>query len=338
MEKYAKCSQKRPCHFTFCLSFVILGIVKKGLLSPIALKHLTYGMRFIFTGLLLVTAQLAQSQNVESFGIFGGLNVPFTIDQGLHKDPRFAAKAVLRSTPVGFFYGYDKSGYGFALTPSYLQIGQVYKIRNTTGGDVGFRDVNMHYFTVPVALKIHINDISFFRLSLVASIAPSFLINGEETFDHDASKLKYPAGVSVPTDPGYAISYDGVFVPLVRKQVHVSKDKFSAFQLFGAMGLRSDFDLSDDWSLNFDGRANFGIFDSRTPAYIQQLTTPAGPADVNGNPGAPDLYGARRDVFISLEIGICRIFPSKEKFKVKQTDRSVGPKNIPKARNRKPRS
>ena len=294
-------------------------------------------MRFIFTGLLLCAYQLVLSQNVESFGVFGGLNIPFTIDQGLHKDPRFAAKAVLRSTPVGFYYGYDKSGYGFALTPSYVQIGQVFKIRNTTGGDVGFRDVKMNYFSVPVALKIHINDISFFRLSLVASIAPSLLIGGQETFTHGASKLKYPSGVSVPTDPGYSIVYDGVFVPQVSKQVHVAKDKFGAFQLFGAMGFRSDFDLSDDWSLNFDGRANFGIFDSRTSTYIQQLKAQSGPSDINGNPGAPDLYGSRRDIFISLEIGICRIIQSKEKFKTKQTNRAVGPKNLPKPRNKKPR-
>ena len=294
-------------------------------------------MRFILTGLLLVAYQLVLSQNVESFGVFGGLNIPFTIDQGLHKDPRFAAKAVLRGTPVGFYYGYDKSGYGFALTPSYVQIGQVFKIRNTTGGDVGFRDVKMNYFSVPVALKIHINDISFFRLSLVASIAPSLLISGEETFTHSASKLKYPPGVSVPTDPGYSIVYDGVFVPQVSKQVHVSKDKFSAFQIFGAMGLRSDFDLNDDWSLNFDGRANFGIFDSRTSTYAQQLQAHSGPPDVSGNPGSPDLYGTRRDIFISLEIGFCRIIQSKEKFKTKQTNRAVGPNNLPKARNKKPK-
>src|SRR5258706_1709072 len=295
-------------------------------------------MRFIFAGLLLLTCRPVFSQNVESFGIFGGLNVPFTIDQGLNKDPRFAAKAVLRASPIGFFYGYDKSGYGFALTPSYVQIGQVFKIRNTTGGDVGFRDVKMNYFMVPIALKIHINDISFFRLSLVASVAPSLLLGGQESISHSASKLKYPSGVSVPTDPGYSISYDGVFVPQVSHEIYVSKGKFSPFQLFGAMCLRSDFDLSDDWSLNFDGRLNFGTYDSRSGAYIQQLISRSGPSDVNGKPGAPDLYGSRRDIFISLEIGICKILQSKEKFKVKQTNRSPGPKNSPKARNKKPRS
>ncbi len=294
-------------------------------------------MRFIFPGLLLLVVHLAQGQNVESLGVFGGLNVPFTIDQGLYKDPRFAAKAVLRTTPFGVYYGYDRSGYGFALTPSYTQIGQTFKIRNTTGGDVGFRDVKMNYLTVPVALKIHVNDLSFFRLSLVASIAPSLLIGGQETLTHDATKLKYPAGVSVPTDAGYTVSYDGVFVPMVNKQVYVANDKFSSIQVFGAFGFRSDFDLSDDWSLNFDGRANFGIFEPRNSAYVSLLKSQSGPVDVNGQPGAPDLYGTRRDVYLSLQIGVCRIFNSKEKFRVKHSDRSVTPGNIPKPRSRKPK-
>ena len=295
-------------------------------------------MRFVFSSLLLVTSSLALCQNTESFGIFGGLNIPFTVDQGLYKDPRFAAKGVVRGTPVGIYYGYDETGFGFALTPAYVMLGQTYKIKNTTGGDVGFRYVKTNYFTIPVALKIHINDLSFFRLSLVAALSPSILISGRETITHDATKLKYPAGVSVPTDPGYTVAYDGVFVPKVLNQVYVSQDKFSIFQLFGSLGLRSDFDLNDTWSINYDGRINFGLFDSRKSSYLQKLKNPSGPADVNGTPGAPDIYGPRRDVYISLEIGFCRIIQTKEKFKTKQSGRSITtPRDIPKPRNKKPR-
>lgn len=280
-------------------------------------------MRVIMTSLLLLAVHLVSGQNVESFGVFGGLNVPLTLDQGLHKDPRYFPKVILRGSPVGFFYGYDKTGFGFAMTPSYVRLGQKYIIKNTTGGEVGFRDITMNYFTVPLALKIHINDLSFFRLSLVASVAPSFLINGKETITHDPAKLKYPAGVSIPSDPGYVQSYDGVFVPEINTQEYVSKDKFSSFQLFGAIGLRSDFDLNDDWSLNFDGRANFGIFDPRKADYINQLKTPTGSNDFNGNPGAPDLFGTRRDVFLSGEIGICRIIQTKEQFKVRHSGKPI---------------
>lgn len=295
-------------------------------------------MRLIFSSLLLLASYLSLGQNIESFGVYGGVCVPFTIDQGLNKDPRYVPKGVVRGTPFGFYYGYDQSGYGFALTPAYVALGQTFKIKNTTGGDVGFRYVKTNYFTVPVALKIHINDLSFFRLSLVAALSPSILITGQETITNDAAKIKYPAGVSVPTGPGYAQSYDGVFVPAVNKQVYVSKDKFNLFQLFGSLGLRSDFDLNDNWSINYDGRVNFGIFDPRKTSYIQQLKNPSGPADVNGNPGAPDLYGPRRDLFISLEIGFCRIIQTKARFKSKNPGRSITqPRDIPKPRNKKPR-
>ncbi|MDZ7646612.1 MAG: hypothetical protein U5K54_05200 [Cytophagales bacterium] len=110
-----------------------------------------------------------------------------------------------------------------------------------------------------------------------------------------------------------------MFVPDMDDEVYVSKDKYNAFQLFAAVGLRSDFDLNDDWSINFDGRANFGILDTRNSAYIDQLKNPSGPADINGKPGAPDLYGQRRELYLSASFGISRIIQTKQKFKTKSS-------------------
>jgi hypothetical protein len=294
-------------------------------------------MRLVFIGLFLFSFELALGQNVESFGVFGGLNIPFTVDQGLHKDPRFFPKVILRATPIGFYYGYDKSGYGFALTPSYTQVGQKFNIENSTGGQVGIRDVHLNYLTVPASLKIHINDLSFFRLSLVASIAPSLLLSGSEKLTWSASKLKYPSGVTVPTSPGYTITYDGVYVPKISNQVYVSKDKFSVLQIFGAVGLRSDFDLNDNWSINFDGRANFGILDPRSSSYIKQLKNPsASTPDAFGQPGSPDIYGPRRDVYLSAQIGVCRIIQSKEKFTARQSGKLITTHKKPRTQKKGP--
>jgi Outer membrane protein beta-barrel domain len=279
-------------------------------------------MKLVLSALLIFWAQFISAQNVESFGVFGGLNIPFTSDQGFHKDPRFFPKVILRATPIGFFYGYDKSGYGFAVTPSYSQLGQKFIVRNTAGGEVGFRDVRLNYITVPIALKIHINDLSFFRLSLVASLAPSFLFSGKEVYNISASELRYPNGVAVPA--GYTVAYDGVYVPTLTNQEYVTKDKFSLFQLFAAVGLRSDFDLNDNWSINFDGRANFGILDPRTSDYIHTLQSPSSSTpDAKGAPGAPDLYGSRRDFFLSGQIGLCRIIQTKEKFNSKHSGKLI---------------
>ena len=289
---------------------------------------------------VLASNHLIFSQNVESFGIFGGLNAPFTIDQGFQKDPRFLGELTVRTTPIGFSYGRDFVGHGFLITPSYVQIGQKFIIQNTSGGHAGIRNVTMNYFSVPIALKLHINDLSFFRLSLVAAINFNYLLDGKETMNFVASKLKYPAKVSIPTDPGYVVSYDGVFVPQVDNQLYVSKDKFNPIQLFAGIGLRSDFDLNDNWSLNFDGRANFGVFDPRKSDYVQQLKTPAGPPDLNGSPGAPDLHGVRREIYLGLSIGVSRIVVTKKEFKPKRTISKTSTKGSPvkpKAGNKQPK-
>ena len=275
--------------------------------------------RFAICAFLIVLFQNLYSQNIESFGIFGGFNVPVTIDKGLDKDTRFQSKFHIRGTPIGFHYGYDRPGFGYVISPSFLQVGQKYTIKNSTGGDVGTRDINMNYLSLPVALKFHINDLSFFRLSMVAAVDFCFLLDGKETFTHESSKLRFPSGVSVPNETGYTVAYDGVFVPSVTNQVHVSKDKYNAFQLFGGIGMRADLDLNENWSVMLDGRANFALFDSRNKAYLNQLSTPSGANDINGKPGAPDLFGQRRDVFLSVTMGISRIITTKPKFKERRS-------------------
>ena len=272
--------------------------------------------RFCIVGVfVLITLRTAFGQNVESFGVFGGFCIPFTLDQGMQKDLRYYGRFTFRGTPVGLSYGYDVVGIGILVTPSYLQIGQQFTIKNTTDGTAGTRDVKFNYFSLPVAMKIHINDLAFFRLSLVAAINFNIFLNGKETLTYNtASKLKFPKGVSVPTDPGYVISYDGVFVPEEHDRIQTPKDKFNVFQLFGAVGLHSDFDINDDWGLNFDGRANFGIFDPRTKDYVNELKNPSGPADIVGKPGAPDLYGQRREVYLTATVGFSRLIQTKKKF------------------------
>jgi Outer membrane protein beta-barrel domain len=276
-------------------------------------------MRVALLLFLSLSLSNAIGQNVEAFGFFGGFNFPITIDEGLNNDPRYFGRFTFRGTPVGLSYGYDHVGFGYVFTPQYLQIGQNFTIKNSIGGEIGSRDIKMDYFSLPISLKLHINDLAFFRLSAVASVNFNYLLNGSETITHIASKVKYPAGVSIPLDPNYTVVYDGIFVPQVDNLEYVSNDKFNAFQIFAALGLRSDFDLNDDWSINFDGRANFGIFDTRQSSYIDQLKSPTGDPDLNGNLGATDLYGQRREMYISINFGLARIITSKNKFKTKKT-------------------
>ena len=157
-------------------------------------------MRCLAFVLFVLVSKLAVAQNIESYGIYGGFNIPFTSDQGLARDPRFVTKFLIRATPIGINYGYDHVDFGYNISPCFVRIGQQFTIKNTAGGDVGSRDVSMSYLSVPMSLKIHINDMAFFRFSLVAGLNAAFLIHGEETITHTASKLYYPAEVAIPDD------------------------------------------------------------------------------------------------------------------------------------------
>ncbi|MCE2894966.1 MAG: PorT family protein [Flammeovirgaceae bacterium] len=295
-------------------------------------------VKAMFAVAITLCCTSAEAQNIEAFGLYGGFNFPITMDEGLAKDPRYLGQLTFRTTPIGFSYGYDKVGFGFVLTPCYLQVGQQFIIRNSIAGEIGSRDIQMDYISLPIALKLHINDLAFFRLSAILGLNVNYLLKGRETISHAASKVTYPAGITIPTDPGYVAVYDGVFVPAVNDFEYVSNDKFNSIQLFAAVGLRSDFDLNDEWSINFDGRANFGLFDSRQTSYVNQLKNPSGGADFNGNPGAPDLPGQRRDIYLSVSIGISKIIQTKIKFKTKQTGNiNRRGSNIPKPRNRRPK-
>ena len=270
----------------------------------------TKTLRWLITVIYVSSFSFAHSQNVESFGVFGGFNIPFTIDQGLQKDPRYFGKATIRGTPVGLAYGYDHVGFGFLITPSYIKVGQQFTIQNVSGGEVGFRDVLMDFISVPVALKLHINDLAFFRLSMVAALNFSYLVSGSDVITHSASKLKYPPTVIIPNEPGYVEDYDGVFVPQINGLEYVTNDKFKPFQLFAAIGVRADIEINEDWGINIDGRANFGIFDPRKNEYTDILQAPG---DV------PDLYGARREIYLGAMIGVSRLIQIKKDFKARSS-------------------
>jgi hypothetical protein len=269
---------------------------------------------------VVVPSSNAGAQHIESYGVFAGLNFPFTVDQGLHQDPRYYGKLTLRATPIGFCYGYDKVGHGFVISPSFVKIGQKYIIRNTAGGDVGTRDIRMDYINIPIAFKLHLNDLSFFRLSAVAAINIDYLVNGQEVISHSAAKLNYPPGVIIPDEPGYIKVYDGVIVPEVKNQVYVNKSQFKPFQISAGFGLRSDFDFNEDWSMNFDGRAVFGILDPRSKAYIEQLK-----AGTTAQP-TTDLFGQRRDMYLCGTIGVSRIIQIKQSFRAKTSPNNSGKK------------
>jgi hypothetical protein len=255
-------------------------------------------IRFASTAFLVYTAcwSFGQPKQV-SLGLFTGITAPYTWDEGINNDSRYQARYSVKFAPIGLAYGIDYQGYGFVLTPSLINIGQNFNVINTVGGYEGMRKINMQYIHVPIAFKIHVIDLSFFKVSLVAAAGAGFLINGSETITHENAKYRFPAAVYPILPDTYTVEYDGVLAPQIRNLTIVEKKDFNAFQIFAGFGFRSDWDVTEAWRISFDVRANYSLLETRTDAYLKQA---------EDNQTLYDMAGKRREIFAYLNIGISR--------------------------------
>ena len=150
----------------------------------------------------------ADAQEVHSLGVFTGFTIPYTWDEGFNKDPRYRVKYNVKFAPIGIHYGVDRPGFGFTFDPSIFKAGQHFNVINIAGGDVGERNINLTYFHAPIGFKLHLIDMSFFKVSFVASASVAYLIGGEETISHTDSKLRFSPAVIPNLPPGYIEEYD----------------------------------------------------------------------------------------------------------------------------------
>lgn len=302
---------------------------------------------FVFFALLATVS--SRAQEVHSLGLFTGIAVPYTWDNGIRDDPRYRDRFDIKFSPIGLHYGVDKEGYGFMLDPGLIRIGQNFNVINTTGGELGERHTDLMYLQIPASLKIHIIDLSFFKVSLVASVGVGFMLDANEKIRHSDGKLKFPVEMTGPfpseqnevfedtySDFVEEVEYDGVVVKHVNAKLWGTED-YKKFQLFGGLGLRSDWDFTERWRASFDLRANIGILEPRTSDYTTK---------VKDYEALYDIYGNRRDLFLSLTFGIARTLTiehrEKEARKKKRgTANTPGNGNRkypwPKPRNKKPK-
>lgn len=300
---------------------------------------------FLLLFALATTSVLAQE--VHSLGLFTGIAIPYTWDGGINNDPRYRDRFDIKFSPIGLHYGVDKDGYGFMLDPSLIHIGQNYNVINTTGGEIGNRKIDLTYVQVPVSLKVHIIDMSFFKVSFVAGAGVGFLLNGKEAINHSAGKLYFPREMTGEENSAQAlefestyqeyvtkVEYDGVVVKKVNAELYKTED-FQKFQLFGSLGFRSDWDFSENWRASFDLRGNIGILESRTSDRIDRI---------KNYEALYDMYGGRRDLYLSLTFGIARTLTiehkerqSKQKKHGENKPRRPAKYPWPKPRSKKPR-
>lgn len=250
------------------------------------------------TCFLLFFVTYSQAQTILSGGVFTGFTLPLTFDQGINKDSRFQGRYDVKWAPIGFNFDIDLEGYSLMTNPSVATFGQNFYILNTVGGQVGIRRINLTSVQIPVGVKLHLIDLSFFRVSFVGSLAAGFLLKGSETITHRESKLLFPTAVLPSLPPDYVAEYDGVIVPSMKGKEIAGKDSFNQVQLFIATGVRGDWDIADHMRLSLDLRFNYGVLDPRNSSYLQKIRS---------NQSIYDIKGWRRDVFVSFTLGVARI-------------------------------
>ncbi len=271
-----------------------------------------------------------------SLGIFTGITSSYTYDDGIGKDQRYQSRHDVKFAPMGINYEIDFDNVGFLVSPGLTTIGQNFHVVNTTGGHEGVRKINLQYLNIPIACKLRIIDMSFFRVSFIGSVSAAYLLKGKESVSHNDAKLKIPDEIVPPIlPPDYIREYDGVLSPVVRKYSMLTKNDFKPMQFFVAAGLRSDWDMSESWRVSFDLRLNYGLLEPRKDTYLTKLSTYQTLYDIAGN---------RRDMFAQFTIGISKYVDvekndREKKKKIKGSPKKYTPKRYPwpKPRNAKPK-
>jgi hypothetical protein len=252
----------------------------------------------LYSLILIAFAYPVSAQNYTiSLGVFTGGTSSYIWDEGVIRDPRYETRYDIKFAPIGVAYGIDYEGFGFILTPSLINIGQKYNVINSVGGQEGIRSGKLTYFNLPAAFKLHIIDLSFFKVSFVAGASIAFLVDGKETISHNAAKLKFPPEVYPILPPDYQVEYDGVVSPAVDNYSMLGKSDFNSLQIYGCAGFRSDWDVDEHWRVSFDFRINYGFLEPRNAAYVQRL---------DAYQTLYDIPGKRRDIVACLNVGIAR--------------------------------
>ena len=221
----------------------------------------------------------------------------YTQDGGIAIDRRYKERYELKFAPIGFNFGMDYQSFGIVATPGIINVGQNYYVISTYGGQEGIRKINLQYLNLPIAFKVHIINLSFFKLSALASLSVAYLLDGAETIRHNETKLYFPEEVYPILPDDYIIQYDGVAVPEVTDYVISESADFKPVQLFAAAGFRADWDVSNHWRVNFDLRVNYSIHDPRSDEYLAKL---------NAHQTLYDIPGKRRDMFVQFSVGVSR--------------------------------
>jgi hypothetical protein len=292
------------------------------------------GARFILTLFFTAAALLASAQvRIASFGATTGITSTFTWDEGIDSDPRYKSRNDIKFSTFGLSYGMEYDGFGFEVNPGLLTTGQNFSVLTTTSASTGVRKITLNYLNVPVALKFHLITLPSTNVSFVGGVSPAILLKGQETISHEAGKYYFPTAVYPILPDNYQTEAGGVVLaPKVSNYKMLGTGDLRTFQLFGFIGVRSDWYFSKNWKASVDFRVNYSVIDSRNKAYLNKL---------ENYQAIYDITGRRRDIVGNVTFGVARYLQLEKKEKDrraiirKNTTKYVPPKKLPKPKERK---
>ena len=237
--------------------------------------------------ILFTTNVLHAQYKITYLGIFGGLNTPFSIDNGLYQDPRFQQQMTLKWNPVGINIGYDGEVFGVGFMPLLTQIGQNYKITNFDKGDMGSLKIKQMYLSLPVHVRVHSDLANPTRFNYQLGIQYNLLLSANEHIRYSADFMDIPPGVIIPE--GSIDNFGYYFVPAENRSLNEINYRKSNVAVYFGVGM--DFDITDNWSISASGTIAYSLLDPRT--------------GVTGTP--PYIFKRRNDLVLAGQLGINRI-------------------------------
>lgn len=279
----------------------------------------------LVTCFLFIAHYIGAQPKTYSLGFYTGLISPYSFDQGINSDQRYKTKYDLKFAPIGVTFGIDFPRYGFIFSPGIVNTGQNYFFVNNRGGKEGIQKTNLQYLAVPLAAKFYLIDLSFFKVSALTGISPALLMNGRQIITHDAARYRFPEEIYPILPDTYVPMVDGVQAPKVNNYQMADKTDFKNTQLFVLLGIRSDWNATEDWRISFDMRVNFGLLDPRRPHYQDKI---------DAYQTLYSLPGSRHEFFAQLTVGVSRYVEIKAKAKAARPKKRFVPKKYPFVRPR----
>lgn len=257
-----------------------------------------------WAGVLTITALWSQIH----IGATTGLNATFVLDKGLREDPRYNSTYTYQWSPVGVSFGVNLGRkLGLQLESILSNQGQLYEVVNQAKEIAGKRDISLQYINLPLLLQFMGGGSGKARTNFNFGPQLGLLTKATELVRFDPGTYTIPDDPNFELPPGATDNGDGTYTLTEAYTQQFSKEandfKNAEFQIAMAFGV--DIDLSKHLYLSTQVRANYSLTDMRNGDVINAIR----------NGSASDIFGARANMLVGIQLGLHYMFGSTRSFK-----------------------